>query len=246
MHYCISDIHGQLGLFREMLDMIHLSDEDTLYILGDMIDRGPDSIGVLQEAMSRPNVVPFIGNHELMMLDYLNRNGADPDVWLSQNNGGKKTLKAFKALPAEEQNRILDYIRSSYVQLNVTIGEERFLLSHSCFITDRTDDDIRFTEATDIQVFYSVWYSPYRFWEYAAPEVYNDGKIHVIGHVPALYIPENGDAVCPFPNPELGEKILDIDGGCARISFNEPGGLCCLRLEPDENGKRVSWMQFPG
>lgn len=38
--YCMSDIHGELDKFERMLDLIHFSDEDHLYILGDVIDRG--------------------------------------------------------------------------------------------------------------------------------------------------------------------------------------------------------------
>ena len=52
--YVISDIHGELELFEELLDRIALKDSDTLYILGDVVDRGPHPVKVLQRLMSMP------------------------------------------------------------------------------------------------------------------------------------------------------------------------------------------------
>ena len=45
MDYCISDIHGYYGLFCRLLDKIRFGDKDKLYVLGDIIDKGPDSNG---------------------------------------------------------------------------------------------------------------------------------------------------------------------------------------------------------
>ena len=55
--YACSDIHGQYSLFQKMLDGISFSDKDTLFIVGDIIDRGPDSIPMLQDIMNRKNVI---------------------------------------------------------------------------------------------------------------------------------------------------------------------------------------------
>ena len=44
MTYCISDIHGEYGRYLEMLEKINFSDEDKLYVLGDVIDRNPCTI----------------------------------------------------------------------------------------------------------------------------------------------------------------------------------------------------------
>ena len=45
MIYCVSDIHGELDKFEQMLELIRFSDEDHLYVLGDVIDRG--ALGVV-------------------------------------------------------------------------------------------------------------------------------------------------------------------------------------------------------
>ena len=74
MIYCMSDIHGEADRFHTMLEMIHFSDKDTLYIIGDVIDRYPGGIDILREIMETPNMVMLLGNHEQMCLDTLGPN----------------------------------------------------------------------------------------------------------------------------------------------------------------------------
>ena len=68
--YVMSDIHGERELFHKMLQRIAFSEDDTLYILGDVIDRGTDGIALLKEIKETPNMVMLLGNHEHMMLQY--------------------------------------------------------------------------------------------------------------------------------------------------------------------------------
>lgn len=70
MDYCISDIHGYYGLFCRLLDKIRFSDKDKLYVLGDIIDKGPDSIRLAKLLFSMPNVYCIAGNHEYDFLKY--------------------------------------------------------------------------------------------------------------------------------------------------------------------------------
>lgn len=69
--YCMSDIHGHLEEYLQMLKRIRFCDADTLYVLGDVLDRGADGLRVLQDMMYRPNVIPLIGNHEYTALHCL-------------------------------------------------------------------------------------------------------------------------------------------------------------------------------
>ena len=64
MVYVMSDIHGCYDKYRKMLEKISLSDKDTLYILGDVVDRGPHGMKVLLDIAKRENVVLFRGNHD--------------------------------------------------------------------------------------------------------------------------------------------------------------------------------------
>ena len=99
--YVISDIHGQYDMFMELLEKIPLKDSDTLYILGDVVDRGPHPIKTLQKLKEMPNVICMVGNHELMALrclkllmtaDAQSVFGLDEedrkDLWMWQYNGG--------------------------------------------------------------------------------------------------------------------------------------------------------------
>ena len=70
MDYCISDIHGNYDLFCRLLDKIKFCDKDKLYALGDIIDKGPDSIRLAKLLFSMPNVYCIVGNHEYDFLKY--------------------------------------------------------------------------------------------------------------------------------------------------------------------------------
>ena len=75
-----------------MIEEIDPTAEDQLIFLGDYIDRGPSSRDVVNqviELQSRCNVVPLLGNHEIMLMGVALR-GLDQDAWL--RSGGKATV----------------------------------------------------------------------------------------------------------------------------------------------------------
>ena len=92
----IGDIHGCRQAFQALLDEIAPQPEDCLILLGDLVDRGPESWGVLQLALRLENECSLIslkGNHEEM----LSRSIDDPDwlrLWLGF--GGDATLESFR------------------------------------------------------------------------------------------------------------------------------------------------------
>ena len=73
MIYVISDIHGCYDEYRELLKKINFSADDELFVLGDVVDRGPEPIKVLQDMMMRPNVYPILGNHDYITLKILKK-----------------------------------------------------------------------------------------------------------------------------------------------------------------------------
>lgn len=66
MTYVISDLHGCYEKYKRMLDMLRFSDNDILYVLGDVVDRGTGGIRILQDMMLHKNVIPLWGNHDYM------------------------------------------------------------------------------------------------------------------------------------------------------------------------------------
>ena len=69
--YVIADIHGEYDMFMDLLDKISLQDSDTLYVLGDILDRGPHPVKTIKTLMEMPNAICLVGNHELMALESL-------------------------------------------------------------------------------------------------------------------------------------------------------------------------------
>lgn len=73
--FCISDIHGCLAAFQAALELVDLSGDNRLVLLGDYIHGGPDPYGVMDAIMALEQrygpekVVVLIGNHEDMALD---------------------------------------------------------------------------------------------------------------------------------------------------------------------------------
>ena len=66
--YVISDIHGEYGKFMELLDIIHFSDEDILYVLGDVVDRGKNPVKTLLKMI---RLMSLYGQGWIMMSDIL-------------------------------------------------------------------------------------------------------------------------------------------------------------------------------
>ena len=67
MTYVLSDIHGNLQRFKSIMAQINLQTNDTLYVLGDVIDRYAGGIKILRQIMRMPNTKMLIGNHEYML-----------------------------------------------------------------------------------------------------------------------------------------------------------------------------------
>jgi len=96
--YAIGDIHGGDKTFRALLDRLNLRHEDRLYLLGDYVDRGPDSKGVLdtiiQLRKAGYDVRPVRGNHDDMMLNSATGHHDDfSSCWME--GWGEETIKSF-------------------------------------------------------------------------------------------------------------------------------------------------------
>ena len=105
MRYAVGDIHGGAITFRALLYRLNLRREDQLYLLGDYIDRGPDSKGVLDTILQLLAegycLHPVRGNHEDMLLQAISGNR---DYYLKywMEGWGTDTLKSFGVTTPEE------------------------------------------------------------------------------------------------------------------------------------------------
>ena len=107
MIYVVSDIHGQYEKLVKLLEVINFNSTDELYILGDIIDRGPEIVKVVDLVMSTPNIHMILGNHEDMFLNYWRTKSIwDEGLWYK--NGGGKTDAEFSRLP---QTKVEEYVK---------------------------------------------------------------------------------------------------------------------------------------
>jgi len=207
----ISDIHGFSQTFRSLLDRIGLAKDDELFILGDCIDRGPDSKGVLDTLIKLQEdgykVKYLMGNHEEMMLKAY-YSPSQTIMW--KFNGGDTTLKSFgvsksKDIPAEYirfmESLYFEHETSNTIFVHAGLNmrnENPFQDEHSkLWITD--------------------WYDEINF------EWLGSRKI-IHGHVirSRYDIKKSLDSIDNFP-------VMGIDNGCF-YDKQDFGHLCALDL----------------
>lgn len=102
MFYAISDLHGCYEKYKQMLKILRFSDDDTLYVLGDTVDRGEDGIKILQDMMSRVNIIPFWGNHDYMAYHLLHIFYKLKEDSLEKRNGTKQNHLSWETQPLTE------------------------------------------------------------------------------------------------------------------------------------------------
>lgn len=145
MLYVMSDLHGCYEQYMQMLEKIRLNNDDLLYILGDVVDRGDDGIKILLDMMQRSNVVPMLGNHEYMAYSVLKKfnieiTAENYDTQLDGKamemyenwmfNGGETTCRAFTKLDRATRDSILDYLGEFELYEELEVNGNQFVLVH--------------------------------------------------------------------------------------------------------------------
>lgn len=218
MTYVMSDIHGHMQRFRSVMKQIKLQPEDTLYVLGDVIDRNGEGIRILRELMAMPNVKMTLGNHELMMLQALyyaepeDAFGYIPPLYRWYNNGGLVTHEHLKCLRKAFRAEMFVYLDALPVNRAVYVCGKRYLLSHAAPVEDYPRYAYRYENARE----FAVWK------RYRAGEHRIEDYTLIFGHTPTSYYQN----VMPMEIWQ-GRNCIGIDCGCAYPN----GRLACLRLE---------------
>lgn len=206
----IGDIHGCKRTFAKLLKKVKFSTEDTLYILGDMIDRGPDSKGVLKRVIKLRNsgykIIAIRGNHEQMLLDVIEN---EPENLHSFLIIQKSTSLLNKK--GELKAKFLEFLKACpyYVKTG------NFILAHAAL--DLANEDIFENKEFMISSRYQRGNSSRL-----------ESKQFIHGHI-AMNL--------KIIKSSISEKhpIIDIDNGCiygdSRPGF---GKLLCLNLETME------------
>lgn len=142
--YVMSDIHGNLELYNDILNQIdfeNFSKYDRLYINGDVVDRGSSSIKILKHVMENSDkITMLLGNHELMMLTEMDkyiqgdRLEDAKDIMDKSNwcvlNGGDKTLLELLSETEEKQLEILEFVRNLTCKVILEISDKKYYIVH--------------------------------------------------------------------------------------------------------------------
>ena len=233
MTYVLSDIHGNLFRFTSIMEQIQLQPSDTLYILGDVIDRYPHGIQILQSIMGMSNAKMILGNHEHMMLQALDTPYDEDDRFefrehmdrlrLWYRNGGMVTENSLQQLSKEERESAFRYLRSLPINLDITVNGKQYKLVHGSPIELFDEKTSEYQNKTEFAV-----------WNRLRPRTPLDENVTVIfGHTPTIHFQEKNPLTIWY-----GRNRIGIDCGCGFPAVKDQmssdplhGRLACLRLE---------------
>jgi serine/threonine protein phosphatase 1 len=180
--FVIGDIHGCSKALRTLVECIDPQPEDELIFLGDYVDRGPDSRGVIDlviDLQGRCRVIPLRGNHEIMLCGVA-FGGLNEELWLA--SGGKATVTSYggslKKIPQSHREFL-----QSLVPHHET---EQEIFVHACYEAGKSMEE----QSDEI-----------RYWTHlgtAPPPPHFSGKRVFVGHTPQSsgYVYDLGHLVC--------------------------------------------------
>lgn len=225
MQYVVADLHGCYQAFLQLLDTIHFSKKDELYLLGDMVDRGPEPIPLLQDLMLRPNVYPILGNHDYMALTVLKKLSVEitpenVEGYLSSEDlfnwsywmrdGGKTTAEGFSKLGWDEKQDLLDYLSECSLYEEVFTQHGRYLLVHAGirgFSPDKALETYHFSDFLFERADYNRRY-------------FSDPKSYLVtGHTPTMNIRPDG-------RPEVYQEHGHIAMDCGCVFGGQLAAYC--------------------
>jgi len=213
----IGDIHGCVGTLEALLDELRPTTADHLVFIGDYVDRGPDSRAVIERlrvleeqsgAGSAPACTFLRGNHDQMMLDYIDTRGANLALW--RMNGGLSTMANYvgRSGDLEVPEAHLDFLRRTKYSLDT----DDFAFVHAGLDPDLTVAE-NLAEA-DPKIM--MWTR-----EHLDAELFLWEKTVVCGHTPVAR---------PINRPHL----LAIDTGAVYVNVRGLGQLTAVKLPERE------------
>lgn len=225
MRYIVSDIHGCFDQYQALLKKIDFSDEDELYVLGDVVDCGPEPIKVLQDMMKRPNVIFILGNHDFIMYTLMKKLSVeitkdnfasyltgeillDYHLWLQ--DGGLVTAKQFRELSRLEMTDILDYIAGASLYEVIEHDGKEYRLVHaglSDFAPDKRMEEYELYDFLEERTDYSKRYYP------------QENIFLITGHTPTVLIKD-------WEKPEVYRKYGHIALDCACVAGGKLAAFC--------------------
>lgn len=219
MFYVMSDIHGCYDKYIRMINKIELGEEDILYILGDIVDRGPSGLKIALDIAKRKNFILLRGNHDqqaalLLSNLYLLR---EDDMakklapifgeWLSGCEN--LIIKEYLELNERERKIVIKVISNSLISKEVEVNGNKYLLAHTVPEIKKLNE-------------YKEWnLDDYIMGEPDYDKMYFKDRIIITGHTPTFLIEQGSIG-------RIWKKNNHIAIDCGAV-FGNPLG--CLRLD---------------
>ena len=212
--YVLSDLHGQYDKFMDMLKLMKFNDNDKMYILGDIFDRGPDPLKILDYIICKKNIDFIPGNHEYMFLEFYNT--YDARLW--SYNGGKTTMTQLMKRGEDYLKALYDYL----TKLPLVKVHDKFILTHAGLYLPKNQNQYTLQEILSLQN------AEFNLWSRSNinnERQYKDYTV-ICGHTPTLYVDPD-----QYQMSIVRRKgTIYIDCGA---TFSD-GRLACLRLEDNK------------
>ena len=211
--YAMSDIHGHYDKFIDMIKKINFSSEDELYIIGDILDRGPMPLHILDYIVSHKNIKLLKGNHESYFEDYYLYK--DLSTWYKE--GGESTYTQLVMGNIFSEESIYNYIK----KLPFIEVVDKFILVHAGLYFPKDYENMTIDEFISIQ--------EEEICINTRANVDNEKKFKdytvICGHTTVQSITDN------YEDTKILHRngTIYIDCGC--FSRNSLGKLACLRLD---------------
>lgn len=223
MTYVCSDLHGNYDRYMDFLDSVNFSNEDTLYIIGDVLDRGENAVELLRDIMQRKNVILLKGNHELMLIPTLDELSYTTDKFeqiaiiedecaISQI-GQEDTLKDFLGVKSKEQIEMVNFLKDLPLYKQITVQNQKYLLVHAG-LPDFSNMDLDFYSEEELL-----------FGVHDYSEKHFDETITIVGHLPTRFI----SGAEPDQIYREGDSI-NVDCGAG---FGGQLGVLCLETNEE-------------
>ena len=230
----VSDIHGKFGAFKTLLKKINFDPEkDNMIILGDVIDRGEESIELLnyiKPMIEKHTIELLLGNHELFCIMYLD-GILDADMWSAF--GGEDTLKAVKKMSEKDKDELKCFLKSlPLYSENYSKFLGNFICTHSGLHADyliRNRNGTINVKKSIEEAFKNDYYRLMCGMDLhylSKKDKENMDSFLVVGHVPCNRLRESMNDNRFIRTP----YYMDIDAG----SGHEGGLLGCYIVDTDE------------
>lgn len=236
----ISDIHGNLPLFKGLLEKIHFSKEDILILLGDMLEKGKYNLKLLRYIMELEKnyqVHSLCGNCDSYVRQFFETDTLDQKFFNKFLRHPKNRHSIIRQMGKEagiKDLRDLAHVRKTIQKTHKDVYDwlnalPTIIECEEYFFVHGGVEDMSSTQGQD------AWYCMKN--DYFYEKNLSFPKYIVVGHCPTTLYRENFQDASPIIDHE--RKIISIDGGCV---LKLDGQLNGLILEKGE----ISWTYYDG